>query len=290
MSAIYRKELRSYFNGMIGAVFAGFILLVAGIYISNYNFTYFTARFEYALQAIPIMYLPAIPVLAMRAVSEERGQHTDQLLYSLPISLSKIVIGKYLAMVTVLAAPLVLIGLVPIIMSFYGSVDFLTSYASLFAMFLLGCALIAICMFISSLTDSQIIAAVASIAAMLVIYLINGITAMIPTTATASLVLFICLAVLVGILLYYLTKNIPLAGGVALVLAAVAVGLYIYKASLFESAFANMLGTLALFNRTSEFYNGIFDMTAVIYYLSFIVFFVFLTTQSMEKKRWSEVD
>ena len=290
MSAIYRKELRSYFNGMIGAVFAGFILLVAGIYISNYNFTYFTARFEYALQAIPIMYLPAIPVLAMRAFSEERGQHTDQLLYSLPVSLSKIVMGKYFAMVTVLAAPLALIAIVPVIMSFYGSVDFLTSYSSLFAMFLLGCALIAICMFISSLTDSQIIAAVASIAAMLVVYLISGITAMIPTTAAASFVLFLCLAAAVGILLYYLTKNIPLAAVVTLVLAGVAVGLYIYKAALFEGAFATMLTVLGLFSRTSEFNNGIFDMTAVVYYLSFIVFFVFLTTQSMEKKRWSEVD
>lgn len=290
MSAIYRKELRSYFNGMIGAVFTAFILIVAGIYISTYNFTYFTARFEYSLQVIPFMYLPAIPVLAMRAISEERNSHTDQLLYSLPLSLSKIVMAKYFAMITVLAVPLAIVGIVPVIMSFYGAVDFMTAYASLFAIYLLGCALTAICMFISSLTDSQVIAAVASIATMLVIYLGNGLVSMIPTTAVASMILFLCLAVVIGIVLYLLAKNVPLSVGVSAVLAAIVIGLYIYKASMFESAFADMLMSLVLFSRATNFYSGIFDITSVIYYLSFVVFFVFLTVQSMEKKRWSEVD
>ncbi len=290
MGAIYRKELRSYLNGMTGAIFASFILLIAGIYIAAYNFAGGLAQFDYSISSISFMFLPAIPVLTMRSIAEEKNTKTDQLLYTLPMSLSKIIIAKYLAIVTVLAFPMVILGFVPLIMSMYGSVHFAVAYSALFATFLLGCALAAVGMFISSTTESQVIAAVVSIAVFFAFYMMNGISSMIPTSAVASVVLFACLAVVAAILLYVLTKNLAVSAGIGLVLVAVDFGLFIWNKTMFEGAFAKMLSVFDVFGKISYFYQSIFDLSAVVYYLSIVILFVFLTVQSMEKKRWSEVD
>jgi len=290
MSAIYKKELRSYFTGMTGAVFAGFILLVAGFYIAAINFASGYAKFEYAISGISFMYLPAIPVLTMRSISEEKSTKTDQLLYTLPLSLPKIILAKYFAIITVLAIPLGVIGLVPLIMSMYGSVHLTVAYSSLFITFLLGCALAAIGMFLSSLTENQVISAVMSIVVFLVFYLIEGLSTMIPTSEVSSMILFGCLAVIIGFILYSLTKNIAVASTTGAVLVGIDVILYLINKSMFAGAFANVIGVFDMFGRSYDFFNGIFDVSAVIYYLSFIVLFVFFTIQSMEKKRWSEVD
>lgn len=83
---------------MTGYLFIAFVLLFAGIYTMMYNLSGAYANFEYVLDAISFLYLIAVPVLTMRAVAEEKRQKTDQLLYSLPIRLSGVVLGKYLAM------------------------------------------------------------------------------------------------------------------------------------------------------------------------------------------------
>lgn len=290
MGAIYRKELRSYLNGMTGAIFAGFILLIAGIYISEINFNQAYSSFDYSISMISFVYLPAIPVLTMRSLAEEKSTKTDQLLYSLPLSLSQVIMAKYLAIVTVLAVPMVILGFVPLIMSMYGSVHFAVAYSALFATFLLGCALAAIGMFISSTTESQVISAVISIAVFFAFYIMNGIISMIPTTAASNMVLFGCVAIVAAILLYVLTKNIVVGAATGLVLVAVDVGLYIWNNAMFEGAFAKMLQAFDVFGKVNYFYQSIFDLSAVVYYLSIVILFVFFTIQSMEKKRWSEVD
>ena len=290
MGAIYRKELRSYFTGMTGAIFTAFILIISGIYIGAFNFNYGYAQFDYSISMISFMYLPAIPVLTMRSLAEEKSTKTDQLLYTLPISLSKVIMAKYFAIVTVLAVPLAILGLVPLVMSMYGSVHFAVAYSALFITFLLGCALAAIGMFISSTTESQVIAAVISLAVFFAFYIMNGIVTMIPATAVASAVLFGVVAVVAAILIYVLTKNIPVSAGVGVVFVAVDVVLYFYNKAMFEGAFAKMLGVLDVFGRGNDFFQSIFDVSAVVYYLSIVILFVFFTIQSMEKKRWSEVD
>lgn len=290
MGAIYKKELRSYLNGMTGAIFAGFILLIAGIYIASINFAQGYAQFDYSISSVSFMFLPAIPVLTMRSLAEEKSTKTDQLLYTLPLSLSKIIVAKYLAIVTVLAFPLVILGIVPLVMSMYGSVHFAVAYSALFATFLLGCALAAVGMFVSSTTESQVIAAVVSIAVFFAFYMINGITSMIPSSALSSAILFGCLALAAAVLLYVLTKNAAVGTGVAVLLIAADVGLYLWNSTMFEGAFAKMLSVLDVFGKTNYFYQSIFDFSAVVYYLSIVILFVFLTIQSMEKKRWSEVD
>lgn len=287
MTAVYKRELRSYINGMTGAIFVGFILLLAGIYMVVYNLLGGYPQFEAILSNVAFVYMFAVPVLTMRSVAEEKHSRTDQLLYSLPIGMTSVVLAKYLAMVTVLAVPCIVMCFYPMILAMYGTVYFTTSYASLLAFFLLGSALIAIGMFISSLTESQVIAAVVSLAAMVFINLMNGLAGLIPASAGASLAGFIVIAVIIGMIVQVLIRSAVVSVSAAVVLIAGCVLVYLGNPSVFEGAVPALLSSLALFDRMGSFLNGMFDLTAVIYYLSVIVLFVYLTVQSMEKKRWN---
>ena len=287
MTAVYKRELRSYINGMTGAIFAGFVLLLAGIYMVVYNLMGLYPYFEVILPNVAFIYMFAVPVLTMRSIAEEKHSRTDQLLYSLPMSVSSIVLAKYLAMVTVLAVPCAVMCLYPLILASFGTVYFTTAYASLLVFFLLGCSLIAIGMFISSLTESQVIAAVVSLAVMVFINLMSGLANLIPATSGASLAGFIAIAVIIGMIVQVMIKSSVISVAVSVVLTAGCVLVYLGNPDIFEGAIPNLLSSLALFDRMGSFQNGMFDLTAIIFYLSVIALFVYLTVQSMEKKRWN---
>ena len=287
VTAVYKRELRSYINGMTGAIFAGFVLLLAGIYMVVYNLMGLYPYFEVILPNVAFIYMFAVPVLTMRSIAEEKHSRTDQLLYSLPMSVSSIVLAKYLAMVTVLAVPCAVMCLYPLILASFGTVYFTTAYASLLAFFLLGSALIAIGMFISSLTESQVIAAVVSLAVMVFINLMSGLANLIPATSGASLAGFIAIAVIIGMIVQVMIKSAVISVSVSVVLTAGCVLVYLGNPALFEGAIPSLLSSMALFDRMGAFQSGMFDMTAIIFYLSVIALFVYLTVQSMEKKRWN---
>ena len=149
MSAVYRRELRAYFAGMTAYVFIAFLLLFAGIYTMAYNLSNAYPNFEYVLQSMSIIFLIAIPILTMRVIAEERRQKTDQLLYALPIGMTRVVLGKYLAMITVVAIPCAIMGVYPLILRSFGNVPLGTAYGTLLAFFLLSCTLSAVGMLIS---------------------------------------------------------------------------------------------------------------------------------------------
>lgn len=287
MTAIYKKELRSYFCNMTGAIFIAFLLLITGIMSVMYNFKGLYPNFEYSLSDTGFIFLLIVPILTMRIVAEEKHSRTDQLLYSLPLKVTDVVLGKYLAIVTVFLIPVGVMCLYPVILSSYGKVAFCSAYGSILGFFLMGCALLAIGMFISSLTESQVIAAVLSFGVLLVLYLMSALSSLIPSTSSASLVAFSLVCLIVGLIVWGMTKD-TVAGITAFVLLeAVTVIFYITKKDGFAGLFPNVLGKLSVFDRFNSFINGVFDLTAVVFYLSIVAFCVFLTVQSVEKKRWS---
>ena len=286
MSAIFQREFKSYFTGFTGYIFAAFLLLFEGIYVIIINLLNAYASFEFTLENIMVVFLLIVPIISMRSIAEEKHSKTDQLLYSLPIKTSSIVLGKYFALLAVLLIPTVIIGLYPILLNFFGNINMMNAYACLFAFFLLASALIAICMFTSSLTDSQIVAAVLGFAALMFLYLAPTIAAIIPTTAVASLVCAVIVILIITLITYNMTKSWPLSAIVGGALAIVTAVLYLVKQSLFEGLFPAIISKMAVFESYMLFTYGIFDITTIIYYLCIIVFFVFLTVESMEKKRW----
>ena len=287
MIAVFRKELRSFYTNMTGIIFAAFLLLVSGIFTVAVNLRSGYPNFEYMLSSTYFIYMIIVPILTMRSFSDERHRKTDQLLYSLPLKIRDVVAGKYLAMVTVLAAPTLLLALIPPILSIYGTVNFAAAYGTLFAFFLIGCALIAIGMFFSSLTESQIIAAVLSFSALLVCYLAKGISGLIPSTPIASFIALSVLAAVAAIAAYMLTKNTTVGGSVYIVLQLLLALLYFIKSSIFENLFPTVIASLGVFDRLDSFVGGIFDLSAVVYYLTVICLFCYLTAKTMQQRRWA---
>ncbi len=287
MLAVFKREFRSSFMNMTAPVFLALILVFAGIFSMSLNLLQGYASFEYVLSNLEIVLLLLIPVLAMRSFSEEKKNRTDQLLYSLPISTTSVVLGKYLAMLSVLGISCLAMALIPIVLSLYGTVYFAGTYSALLGFFLLGAALTAICMFLSSLTESQIIAAVSGFGTMLLLYLMSALSTLLPSDAKGSLLCFVALAAMLAFIVYTVTKNIIITLGAAILGVGTTLIFYSVTPASFEGLFPKLLSYLAVFDRLSSFIYGIFDLSSVVYFLSVSVFFVFLSVQSIEKRRWS---
>lgn len=287
MKAIYKRELRANFTGMMGYVFVAFMLLLIGIYTTILNLLGSYPNFEFVLSNISFIYLIVIPILTMRVLAEERHQKTDQLLYSSPIPISKVIWGKYLAMLTTLALPLAISVFYPLILSSYGVVHFKATYSAMLAFFLLGAALISIGLFLSSLTESQIIAAVITFGAIILTFLANPLKNMVTGSANSAMIVFTALILLVMMIIRYMTKNWTTALSVAVVLEVILLALRFMAANVMNGAITALLGSLSVFIRMDSFMDGIFDITAIIYYLSVIGLFLFFSFLSVEKRRWS---
>lgn len=181
MFAIFKREFKSYFQSVIGWLFVAAILALYGLYFYVYNLMQGYPYIYYSLSAITIILLIAVPILTMRSFAEDRKNKTDQLTMTAPVSIGKIVFGKYLAMVAVFSIDIVIFAVSPLVLSAFGTVPMGESYISLLAFWLYGCASIAVGMFVSALTESQVIAAVLTFAVLFVSYMMNGITNLISS-------------------------------------------------------------------------------------------------------------
>ena len=288
MKAVFKHEFSSYFTGLIGYLFIGVLLLFAGIFTWVYNFSNKLANFEYALNDMSLVLLVCVPVLTMRILAEERKQKTDQLLYALPLSMTKIILGKFLAMVALLLIPTAVIGLYPLILTGYGAVHLPAAYGALLAFFLLACALLAMGMFLSSLTGNPVFSAVLCFGALLLLYLMSDLASFVSGTAVGSLAAFAVIGLLLGVLVWRMTKSILPAVVTGAVLEAGLLVTYLIKSSVFEGLFPGLMRSLSPFERYYSFANGVFDVTSTVFYLTVTVLFVLFTVQVMEKRRWSE--
>ncbi|MDO4551929.1 MAG: ABC transporter [Bacillota bacterium] len=288
MTAIYKKEVRSYFNNMTGYIFIAFILLIVGVYTTAYNFRGAMVNFEYVLGAVGFIFTIVVPILTMRAMSEERRQKTDQLLLTCPVTVTGVILGKYLAMVTILLIPSAFLCAYPLILSQFGTLSLAICYGSILAFFLMGCALIAVGLFISTLTENQIIAAVLSFAVLILAYMMSNITSLASSSALGSFLAFTALLLIFAAFLYVMTGNRYLSLTAAAALEVVLLAVYLLDSALFAGAFLKVMESLAFFTYLDRFvYNRIFDLTAIIYYLSLIFLFLFFSVQAVEKRRWS---
>ena len=287
MTAILKHGLRSHFHSLTAYVFGAFLLAIVGLGSMLYNLQAAVSNFEYVLSFGSIIFVVIVPILTMRVIAEERKQKTDQLLYALPITTTQVVVGKYLALLVVYLIPLALISLYPLLFSQFGDVYLPTSYGSLAAIFFLGAALIALGVFISSLTDNQGLAAGIGIAVILFNYYSVSLSEYVSSTALGATAALVVLALLLGAVIRYLTRNETLAYGIVFVLL-ILIGVVAFLApEQFEGLLPSIMRQLSLFDRFDTFVSGVFDLTALVYYLSVTAFFLFLSVQSLEKRRYN---
>ncbi len=288
MKAIYKRELQSYFNSMTGWIFIAVLMAFIGIYFMAYNLMNGSAYFSYALSAVLFLFMVLVPLLTMRSMAEERHSRTDQLLLTSPASIITVVMGKYLAMMTVLLIPVLVSCLCPLIIRLNGSAFLLADYGTLLAFFLLGGVQIALGLLISALTESQLIAAVGTFSILLVLYLWDGLVSFLPTSASGSLAGLLVLLVVVCFLLDALSSNWKITAGVGGVGIVALLGTYFYDSSKFDSLMPDLLGSFSLTDAFTAFaMDHVFDLRGLLLYLSLIALLLFLTCQVLQKRRWN---
>ena len=287
MTAVYKRELRSYLTSMTGYLFIFFILLLTGIYFSAYQLDIAYPKFEYTLSAMTFVFLICVPILTMRTLAEERKQKTDQLLLTSPVSVGKIIMGKYLALVTVFAVPMAIICFYPLVMSKFGDISFGTAYTAVLGFFLLGCANLAIGVFISSLTESQVIAAVLTFVLLFAFFMMNGISSFFSEGSLSTCITFGLLILSVPIIIYSMIKNFMISALVCVIGEIALAAVYMINSSFFAGGIQKVLQIFNLSGHFDNFANGIFDINGIVYYLSVIAVCVFLTVQSIVKRRWN---
>ena len=288
MLAIYKREFKSYFQSMVGCVFVAFLVAFTGIYFTAYNLNAGYPYFSYTLSGSLIVFIVGIPLITMRSFAEERKNKTDQLLLTAPVSLTKIVLGKYLAMISVVAIPNLIFCLFPLLIKMNGTAYLKTDYISIGVFFLLGCVYVAIGMFMSALTESQMIAFITTFGLLLILYLWNGIIGFLPSSAIGSLIGLIVVFTIIIAYVYYMTENWMLSAVLEVLGIVASVATYIVKSSLFENLLTKILGKLALADVFTDITNNhIVDITGIVLYLSVIAIFIVLTIQAIQKRRWS---
>lgn len=288
MRAIYIKEMKSYFHSLSAYLFLALFLAISGVYFSvicmSYGYTDYAANIY---SNITIIFIIIVPILTMRLMAEERKQKTDQLLLTSPVRVTGIILGKYLAVLTLLLGAVVITFLQAAVLSMYGDVNWLTVLTGGLGYFLVGASLLAIGLFISSITESQMIAAGISFGVVLLCMLLPNLSDIVPGKARYTYIVCGIVIVLLAWFFYEETKSWK-AGVITMVLGAAVLGLFAWRTpELFDNGLSKIIDWFSIMDRFNDFCSGILNASSIIYYLSFIAVFIFLSIQTIEKRRWN---
>lgn len=290
MNAIFKRELRSCFHGMIGYVLTAFMLVSTSIYFVALNLGYGLTDFGYyTLYRTIFMLLLYIPVLTMRSFAEERHSRTDQLLLTSPVPTWGIVLGKYFALCVIFVVPCVVDVAMILVLKMLGAtaVSTAANFASLLCYYLMGCAAIAVGVFLSSLTENQIIAAISGVAALLLAYMMPSLRTMFTAGSAVALAVFTAIGAVLSVVAGLRSRSFTLGCLTFAGCCAALTALFLLQSSWLTEAFSAVLSALCLFTPFEDFVNSSFSVPTLVYYLTVAVLFLFFTVQGLEKRRWN---
>lgn len=287
MTAIFKKELRNYFNTVIGWGYLGFFVLLTGYFFVSQNVSMGSMNYNDTLASSMTMFIILTPVLTMRLFSEEKRQKTDQLLYSSPVTVKSIVAGKFLAAMVIFVLGVLITGFFPIMLNEFGDVDWGLLFAGAFGYILMGMCMISVGIYISAITDNQIIAATVTFGTAFILLSIDDIAASAPISAGASIICALLIVAVLALVVFGSTKNPFVAGIVAILGAAAVMGLYLIMPNLYDGLIINILGWFSVLNRYENFYIGILSVSDIAYYITFAFAFLYLSANVIEKRRWN---
>ena len=287
MLANVQKEFRSFFSSMLGYAIIAFYMIVVGIYFYVANLYLGYSSFETALSQSTFMFIVLIPILTMRSLAEERKNKTDQLLLTSPLSVEKIVVGKYLGILAVYMVAIVISCMYPLILKSFGDVNMGLTYYSILGFALMGAAYISIGMFISSLTENQVISAVVTFVVVLLTYLMSSLSSLFPSGNLQAWIIFAVIFAILCIVLYTLIKNFMIVGTFAIIGEAILAILYFTNKSIYDNSIAGLAKWASISEPFSYFTQGIVNAGYILYYISIVVVCLFLTIQSIKKRRWN---
>ena len=283
MRAVYKRELRALLCGLTAPLVLAVALCIIGIYTAVLSFSQGYANFEIVLSNTTYILLVLIPLLSMRMFADEPRLGTDKLLHSLPLRVTDVVLGKYLAAVTVYGALCVVLCGYPWLLSRYGATDLATAYSAIAGDFLLGCALLAVGAFCSSMTENPVVAAVFTFGLSFLSYLLPTVSDYLASSGLAAFVLFTFAIAALSVLVCVCSKKPLVAAAVGASLEIPLAVLLLLDSSLLDCAVQRVLSACALFSRLDPFVYGMFDLGGVVYYLGAAFLFLFFTVLHFER-------
>jgi ABC-2 type transport system permease protein len=287
MSAVFLKELKNYFRTTTGYIFLGLFVLITGYFFVSQSIISLSPIYNDTLTGSLIMFLILIPVLTMRSFAEESRQKTDQLLLCSPVKITDIVVGKFLSALALYLIGIAITCIYPILLNTLCDVDFGMTAVGLLGYFLLGMCFIAVGIFISVLTDNQIVAAASTFAVIFLLLMMDNLSSSAPLTMLASLIFVAFIVLIISGVVYSSTRNWGVAAIFALIGFTAMGVVYLAKSSLYDGVIVKVLGWFSVLARFENFYMGIISISDVVYYLTFSAVFLYLTVNTIEKKRWS---
>ena len=287
MFTVFQKELKVYFQTSIAYIFMGVYLLLFGIYFTYSNIIPTpNNNFTSTLEKMILLFIIVSPILTMRTVSEERKNRTDQLLLTSPKSLVQIVLGKFFAVECLFLLTLLITFVYPTILQNYGEISFTPILIAYLGFFLLGSCFLAIGIFISSLTESQVVAGVGTLGISILLWLITLILDYIPLDILSGIIFTTLLGFCISATIYYFTKNMLFTFIVVVGNVLVNGFLFYINKSVFEGVIVRFLSWFALPNYSKDSFIGILNIADIVYYLSFMLILNLLTIRVIERRRW----
>ena len=287
MRAIYKREFKSYFTSMTGYIFIAFFIAVIGLFFYANNLISGNPNFGWVIYNVSFLFMLLIPILTMRIMAEEKKQKTDQLLLTSPITPSQIVFGKYLSVLTIYMIVIAIISTFPLILNQFGEVPFGLCYSSILGFSLLGASLISIGLFISSLVDSQIVASVITFITILITYFIDSVVRMLPTDHKSTWIILAVIFLVISLITYILMKNTYFSLIFAIICEIILAVIYFIRPILFDGLVVRIANWFSVMSRYNGFSRGVINISDMVYYISLIFVFLFLTVQSIKKRRWN---
>jgi ABC-2 type transport system permease protein len=288
MFAIYKKELKQYFNTVTGYAFLGFMVLITGYFFVSQNIAGANSNYNETLVGSLIMFLILMPVLTMRSFAEESRQKTDQLLFTSPVKVPEIVAAKFLSAVTLYLIGIAITFCFPVVLSQLGtSFDWSLTFGGIIGYFLMGACLISVGIFISVLTDNQIVAAATTFAAIFLLLMMDNIASSAPISTASSIIFAAVVVALLGLFAYNSTKQLWITLIFVVLCYAFMGVVYFAKRTLYDGLISKTLGYFSVLTRFENFYMGVISLSDVVYYITFSAVFLYLTVNVIEKRRWS---
>lgn len=191
MIAIFKREMRSYFTSPIGYVYICAYLFAMALFYKMYILDTGNSNIVYFFGGSLIVYMFLVPILTMRLFSEEKKTKTDQILLTSPVSVTGIVMGKFLAALSVYTVALALTGVAVAFTAHYGTVPMGLTLGNYIGIFFLGMAFVAIGCFLSAVTESQVVAAVLSFTVLMSLYFMDTLASSINSAFLGKIISFI---------------------------------------------------------------------------------------------------
>ncbi len=286
MKPVYFLTLKSFLRNIKTYVFLAVMFLAEGFFLTYINFNNQYSAIEYSLEFIEIVLMLALPLITAELFSADRESGFEKTLFAFGVPKTSFYFGKALATLTVFAVPYLLLVIAPFIFDVFGVVNFAAAFASVFAYFLVGTALISVCIFISLSVKKRLHSYIISYAVMVIVYLFGIFASAVPVTRGFSLLLLTVTAVLVAVAIYLFTKSSLIFGGFFCLVEALFIMFYFITPKAFAKAFPLLLELLSPCSSLNTLIYGPFDLAEIVHLVLFTAVFALISFVQLYRRKY----